>query len=63
MPMSMKIISAVMMLGFVIYLWPKVKNQIKNGPKGSNKQWLNFTMVMAALVGFVALLVMLVRSA
>ncbi len=57
-----KIISVILLGGMVIYLWPTAKHWVKNGPKGSSKEWLNFALILAAVVGFVFLLIFMMKK-
>jgi len=57
-----KIISVILLGGMVIYLWPTAKHWVKNGPKGSSKEWLNFALILAAVVGFVFLLLFMMKK-
>ncbi|MDB4224561.1 hypothetical protein N9850_12380 [Granulosicoccus sp.] len=46
-------------------LWrmiPAAKHWIKNGPKGSSKEWLNVSFLIGAVVLFVAFLVTTVQN-
>jgi len=62
MPTWMNIIWAVL-LGFMLWrLWPVARHWLENGPRGSQKQWLNVSVLLAGVVLFVALLMMLVRG-
>ncbi len=57
-----KIISVILLGGMVIWLWPTAKHWVKNGPKGSSQEWLNFALILAAVVGFVFLLIFMVKK-
>lgn len=51
-------------LGFMIWrMVPVAKHWMENGPKGSQKEWLNASMLLAGVVLFVVLLIVLVRGA
>jgi len=56
----MKIGSAVLMLAMVFMIWPAVKHWGKNSPKGTGADWMAVVLPIAAVVGFVVLLVMMV---
>lgn len=48
-------------LGFmIIRMWPVAKHWVKNGPKGSSSEWLNVSMLLAAVVLFVTFLIVAV---
>lgn len=56
----MKIGSALLLLMMIIYLWPRAKQMMKESPKGSSDDWKAVIIPLAAVVGFVVLLVMMV---
>ena len=57
----MKVASAVF-LGIMVWrLWPAANHWMKDGPKGSKKDWQTAIMALVAVVGFVILLIMMVR--
>jgi len=57
----MKIASAAF-LGIMLWkVWPAAMHWMKHGPRGSKKDWQGAIMIFAALVGFVILLIMMVR--
>jgi len=50
-------------MGFMIWrMIPAAKHWLKNGPKGSSKEWLNVSMLIGAVVLFVAFLITTVRG-
>ena len=52
-----------LLMGFMIWrMIPVAKHWLKNGPKGSSKEWLNVSMLLAAVVLFVAFLIVIVRG-
>jgi len=62
MPMWMKITSALFM-GFMIWrMVPIAGHWLKNGPKGSAKEWMTSALLLGGVVLFVAFLIMMVRS-
>ena len=49
-------------LAFMLWrLWPVANHWMKNGPKGTKKDWQTAIIALAAVVGFVVLLIMMVR--
>ena len=52
-------VPAVTMMLF--FLYPAAKQWLKHGPKGSTSDWMGLLIPLALLVGFVVLLVALVR--
>jgi vacuolar-type H+-ATPase subunit I/STV1 len=56
-------IPIAILLGFMIWrMIPTAIDWIKNGPKGSSKEWLNVSMLIGAVVLFVAFLVTTVQN-
>jgi len=62
MEMWMKISVAVVMGFMVIRMFPVARHWLKNGPKGTSKEWLTSAMLLGGVVLFVGLLILLVRS-
>ncbi len=56
-----KIGSAILIVMMMFMIWPAVKAWGKNSPKGSSADWMAAALPIAAVIGFVVLLVMLVR--
>ncbi len=49
-------------LAFMLWrLWPVANHWMKNGPKGTKKDWQTAIIALAAVVAFVVLLIMMVR--
>ena len=57
----MKIFSAIILGGMVIYLWPRAKHMLKHSPKASGDDWKSFLLPMAGVVLFVVFLVVMTR--
>jgi len=55
--MGMQLIMAAVMIGMVVYMWPRAKQQIENGRKGSSKEWMTVAMLIGAVMLFVFILV------
>ncbi|MBX2879037.1 MAG: hypothetical protein KTR32_03840 [Granulosicoccus sp.] len=53
---------AIVMGYMLLRLIPVAKNWMENGPRGSSKEWLNASMLLAGVVLFVAFLVATVRG-
>ncbi len=62
MPMWMKISWAVVLGYMIVRNIPVAKDWLKNGPKGTSKDWLTTSMLLGGVVLFVATLILLVRS-
>ncbi|MFK8075632.1 MAG: hypothetical protein AB8B84_03530 [Granulosicoccus sp.] len=56
-------IPVAIVMGFMIWrMIPVAKDWLQNGPKGSSKEWLNVSMLIGAVVLFVAFLITTVRG-
>lgn len=53
--------SALMLGAMLIFLFPRMRAAVKNSPKASAEQWQGAILPLAAVVGFVIILIMLVR--
>ena len=53
--------SAVLLVGMLVMIFPRVLHAMKNSPKGTTKDWMGFIVPLAAVIGFVVLLIMSVR--
>ena len=58
----LKITLAAVFVMLLWRMWPAAKHWMENGPKGSNSDWMTFALIIAAIVGFVLLMVMSVRN-
>jgi len=45
----------------VILLWPRAMDLLRNGPRGSSDDWKAALLPLALVVGFVVLLILMVR--
>ena len=55
-----KIFSAILIVGWIIFMWPRAKYWLQNSPKAQKGDWQAAILPLAAVVGFVVLLIMLV---
>jgi len=55
--MGMQLIMAAVMIGMVVYMWPRAKHQLEHGRKGSSKEWMTVAMLIGAVMLFVFILV------
>jgi hypothetical protein len=62
MELFLKIALAGLLLMMVWRLWPVAKDQMANGPKGTQSEWRGFAIILLLVIGFVMLLVALVRG-
>jgi len=56
----LKIGSAIFLVMMLVYLFPGMRNAMKNAPKGSNKDWMNYLMILIVVGLFVVLLIQMV---
>jgi hypothetical protein len=61
MELFLKIAVAGVLILLLIYLWPAYKAWQQNGPKPEKGDWSAVVLPLAAVVGFVILLIALVR--
>ena len=62
MELFLKIAAAGVLIMMLFYLWPAFKNWQENGPKAEKGDWKAAIIPLVAVIGFIALLVMMVRS-
>lgn len=60
MDMWMKIGSAILLGGMLLYLWPRAKVMLKESPKGSAQDWKGALIPLALVALFVVLMIMAV---
>ena len=58
----MKIGSALLLGMMLLMLWPRAKEMLKESPKGTADDWRTAIIALALVVGFVALLILMVRN-
>lgn len=56
----MKIGSAILMIMFLIMIFPRVKHELKHGKKGSQKEWMGALGLLGGVALFVWLLMKMV---
>lgn len=61
MELWMQIIWGIVLVMLLWRMWPAYKHWSENGPKGDQSDWKAAALPLAAVVGFVVLLVMMVR--
>lgn len=54
--------SAALMIGMLVFIYPRMRHAVKNSPKGTTEDWKGFIIPLAAVIGFVAFLIMMVRG-
>jgi len=56
-----KIGSAALMIGMLIFIYQRMRHAMKNAPKGTTQDWMGYVIPLAAVIAFVVLLIMSVR--
>jgi len=56
----LKIGSAVFLIAMIVFMWPRMKHAVANSPKGSMNDWMGYIVPMAAVIGFIILLINMV---
>lgn len=57
----LKIGSAALMIGMLVFIYPRMRDAIKHSPKGSFDDWKGFIIPLAAVIAFVAFLMLSMR--
>lgn len=60
MDLWMKILSAVLIVMMLVFLFPRAKQMMTESPKGSSQDWMSALVPLGLVVGFVILLMALV---
>ena len=55
-----KIGTALLLGAMLIFIFPRMREAVKNSPKGTTQDWMGFIVPLAAVIGFVILLIMMV---
>ena len=56
----MTIGSVVLVIGMMVFIFPRMRHAVKTAPKGSMDDWMGFIIPMAAIIGFIILLINMV---
>lgn len=56
----LKIGSAVFLIAMIVFMWPRMKQAVANSPKGTMNDWMGFIVPLAAVIGFIILLINMV---
>jgi len=56
----LKIGSALLLVAMIVFMWPRMKHAVANTPKGSMNDWMGFILPLAAVIGFIILLINMV---
>ena len=52
--------SALFLVAMMAFIFPRMRAASKNAPKGSNKDWMGFVMIVVAVGVFVMFLIKMV---
>lgn len=55
-----KIGTALLLLGMLLFIFPRMRHAVKNSPKGTAKDWMGYIIPLLAVIGFIILLIQLV---
>jgi uncharacterized membrane protein YphA (DoxX/SURF4 family) len=61
MDLFLKLAAAAVLIMMLFYLWPAYKAWQQNSPKAEKGDWQAVVLALGAVVGFVVVLIMLVR--
>lgn len=56
----MAIGSAILIIAMMIFIFPRLKESVKHSPKGTASDWMGFIIPLAAVIGFIILLINIV---
>ncbi len=56
----MKIGSALLLVMFIIFMFPNARRMLKESPEGSSSDWLSALIPIVLVGGFIALLIAMV---
>lgn len=54
--------SAALLIGMLIFIFPRMRQAMKNSPKGTTEDWKGFLIPLLGVIGFVIFLVLMVRK-
>jgi len=52
--------SAALLIGMIIFIYPRMKHAVANAPKGTMNDWMGYIVPLAAVIGFIILLIYMV---
>ena len=55
-----KIGTALLLGAMLIFIFPRMREAVKNSPKGTSQDWMGFIIPLVAVIGFVILLIVMV---
>lgn len=55
-----QITSALFMVAMLVYIFPRMRQAIKESPEGTSKDWIGFLLIIIAVIAFVLFLISIV---
>lgn len=52
--------SALFLVAMIGLIFPRMREAVKHSPKGSSQDWMGFIIPLAAVIGFIVLLIQMV---
>jgi len=52
--------SAALLIGMVVFIYPRMKHAVANAPRGTMNDWMGYIVPLAAVIGFIILLIYMV---
>ena len=56
-----KIGTALLLGAMLVFIFPRMRHAMQHAPKGSFKDWMGYLIPLLGVIGFVILLIMMVR--
>jgi len=56
----LKIGSAALLIGMLVFIYPRMRDAMKNSPKGSSEDWKGYLIPLVAVIAFVVFLMSIV---
>ena len=54
--------SAALMIGMLVFIYPRMRHAMKHSPKGTTEDWKGFLIPLTAVIAFVIFLIVMVRG-
>ena len=55
-----KLAIGALMVGVIVFIFPRMYGAMKNAPKGNSKEWFEVSKILAVVIFFVLFLIMVV---
>jgi len=56
----LKIGSAALLIGMLVFIYPRMRDAMKNSPKGTSEDWKGYLIPLLAVIGFVVFLMSII---